>query len=255
MTSDNTHEPVTKKSKVDDVVMEEESLQAAISTIEGIEDTLNNIETEQSNAIIKLEQEYVAKKIPYYKKRAAQVKTIPKFWATALMNHPQLACMIEETDEPAFDYLESINIDPVMTEEKAQDANGREVLKSLNSKIIFEFRENPYFENTELIKCFYTVGQDIVSEGPEIKWKPDNNLIEAAKKNVKDGAGDCEDDEANESFFAWFGDHADAGNDETADVIKDDLFNYALNYYLNEDATQEGDEEIDLHSSEEENDD
>lgn len=38
--------------------------------------------------------------------------------------------------------------------------------------------------------------------------------------------------EQQDSFFAWFSDHADAAADEIGEVIKDDIWPNPLQYYL-----------------------
>jgi hypothetical protein len=38
--------------------------------------------------------------------------------------------------------------------------------------------------------------------------------------------------EEQDSFFAWFSDHSDAGADELGEVIKDDIWPNPLQYYL-----------------------
>ena len=52
-----------------------------------------------------------------------------------------------------------------------------------------------------------------------------------------------------DSFFAWFSDHSDAGADELGEVIKDDIWPNPLQYYLasemDEDAGGEEGEEGD----------
>ena len=56
-----------------------------------------------------------------------------------------------------------------------------------------------------------------------------------------------------ESFFTWFTDHSDAGADELGEVIKDDIWPNALQYYLVPDMDdEEGEREEDGNDDEEE---
>lgn len=230
-----------------------EDMQQTIQAIEEIEDEINQIEDKQSEAIIKLEQEFVKQKVPHYSKRSEQIKKIPGFWAKACQQHPQLYCLIDGEDKKAFEYLDEIVVDPINKDGQARNQFGETVNKTLNFTVIFKFKVNPYFENAQLVKRFYQFGEDVVSESDEIKWKEGKNLLE--KKNTVANGDAAQNGIETESFFSWFGDHADAENDDTADVIKEDLYLHALNYYLNEEDSEEEDDdddkEIDLNSDEE----
>lgn len=61
------------------------------------------------------------------------------------------------------------------------------------------------------------------------------------------------DNDIVDSFFAWFDDHEDAGSDDTSDMIKDDLYIHALNYYISpEDSEEEDEEDVDLEAESDE---
>lgn len=258
--------PVTKKARIEEpkvpsdvAALKEDivNLQATIQKIEEIEDEINQIEDKQSEAIIKLEQEFVKQKVPHYSKRAEQIKTIPNFWSKACQQHPQIYCLITDEDKKAFEYLTEIIVDPVNKEGTGKNQFDEVVSKTLNFVIHFKFKENPFFENAELVKKFYQLGEDVVSEGEEIKWKEGNNLVAKQAGNTEANGDAATNGNLTESFFAWFSDHDDAENDETADAIKEDLYLHALNYYLNEesdeedDDEQDDDQEIDLNSEDE----
>merc|ERR1712173_319713 len=78
--------------------------------------------------------------------------------------------------------------------------------------------ENDYFEDKEITKSFYQLGENIISESvpAEISWKEGKNLIEITKQEEDtDAAGDDNEDgmefdklEAG-TFFSWFLDHRD----------------------------------------------
>jgi len=242
--------------------IDEAAIQEAISKIESVEEKINQLEDEQSIEICKLEQKYVERKNPFFKERNQIIAQIPNFWSVAFLQHPQLSILIDDEDEEAFRFLKNIDINQITKDEKIVGDDGKPLIKTLNYSITFEFEENPYFENTSLTKYYYQVMEEIISEGPTIKWKEGKNLVKNSQNRImtngktENGAGDHTEQETIESFFSWFEDHEDAGTDETAEIIKDDLFMHALNYYMNEDLEGEEDveedpnAEIDLKDSE-----
>jgi len=250
MTSDDV--PVAKKARVEASVADlksdaqQQAEQAAINEIEETEVKLNEIIDEQADAIIKIEQEYVAKFNPLYEKRAQQIAKIPDFWATAFSNHPIISQMLTEEDMPLIKCLKEIKVnqtnEEIVCEKPTKD--GKTQVKTLNVAFHFIFDENEYFEETELVKSFYQIGDCTVSEtnnSKGITWKKGKCLIGA------NGEGDLE------SFFAWFDDHENADNDEIAETIREELWPHALNYYLNEDEDSDEDPtaEVDLEDEDE----
>lgn len=249
MTAVSTDAPAAKKPRTDDQVPAAQAMKGgqAVEIIENLEAEIDKIEDDQSEAIIKLEQEYIMKKIPLYEKRAESVKNIPDFWSKSLMSHPQLSCLVEECDEEPLAYLNEILVDQICKDEVV---DGKK--RSINFSIAFKFKENPFFSNQHITKTFYQQGEEVCSETNDILWKEGKNFLEKKKPENPPMAGDLPDlTETNESFFNWFIDHDDAQNDDTADAIKDDLYVRALSYYLNEDDSEEDDdEEISLKSEE-----
>ena len=256
--SPTSEAPVAKKAKISQETDGDQAFSLALEGIESIEAQINTIEDEQSLEICKLEQKYVEKKQPYYNQREQHISKIDKFWMIALMNHPNISCLITEEDEDCLNYLEKIVVDQKSKDVEAEDEEGNKFMKSLNFKVVFHFKEeNPYFSNKTLTKSYYQVMDEIVSDGDKINWKDeDKNLIELcrakadlanAENSVKNGAGDAEDQDAekieHESFFSWFEDHEDPEGDETGEMIKDDLWLRALSYYVSEDIEEDGDDE------------
>lgn len=99
------NEPVAKRAK-----LTEANLENYIAEIEAAEDKINKLEDEQSVAICKLEQEYVAKKNPIFEERQKVIENIDKFWMTAFQNHPQLGCLVADSDLEAFEYWRGVLI-------------------------------------------------------------------------------------------------------------------------------------------------
>lgn len=251
--------PETKKPRIDENSTEglstvegvNKQIQEKLAAIEAIEDSLHSLEDDKAEQVLKLEKEFEQKQLPYYKKRAQIIKELPNFWTTSLLQHPQLSSLVDDNDEEVFQHLTSIDVQTI--DDSAKAVGEEELGRVLNFKINFEFSENDYFENTNIYKAFYQVGEDVFSESNEIKWKQGKNLLLQGGQ-AENGAGDKRALET-ESFFTWFTDHADAVHDEVADTLKDDLFMNALNYYLNEensDEEEDENDEVDLKSSDEE---
>jgi len=262
----NTEEvPAAKKARIEpatDVVelKLDQAAADAVQKIESDEAEINKIIDEQSEAIIKLEQEYVAKLMPIYNKRSEEMMKIPNFWSTAFQNHPEMSGQIDEADLEVLKSLREIKVD--LVNKDVPNPRDESVTKTLNWSVKFVFDENDYFTDKEITKSFYQLGENIISETTpsEISWKEGKNLIENTKKESDaDAAGDDTDDEMEfakleaGSFFTWFIDHNDPVNDEIGEHIREDLWPHAMNYFLN-DLEESEDElaEVDLEDEEEE---
>jgi len=264
--------PAPKKQKL--IEDPSEKFEEQLNQINDLEEEINKIEDEQSMEICKLEQKYVQKKEPVFEKRDNIIEGIEKFWYRAIVNHPQLSCMIAESDLDCLEnHLVSIKLDQKLRDVEVQE-NGQTFMKSLNQAITFVFSENEWFENTEITKSFYQYMDDVISESTEIKWKEGKNLIEICRekmaKATKNGnsapgaSGEQANEDVNEedteddmpdvdSFFGWFEDHEQAGDDEVCDIIKDDLYIHACNYFLAPiEDDEDGEEEVDLEETSEE---
>lgn len=55
-----------------------------------------------------MERKYQAMRRPHYVKRNAMLLKIPKFWGTALQNHPVLSPLILERDSEVLEYLTDV---------------------------------------------------------------------------------------------------------------------------------------------------
>merc|ERR1719296_80609 len=128
------------------------------------------------------------------------------FWLKALQHHPAFDESIQEWDEPVLEYL--TDIQRVHNEE---DQHKGFILK-------FCFRENPYFEHSELTKEYITecnpyCGEIDVKEikATEIQWKAGKDVtVERVAKKVKGGGAKKqkqkgkEKEEPRPSFFREF---------------------------------------------------
>ncbi|QRV99502.1 Nucleosome assembly protein (NAP) [Ceratobasidium sp. AG-Ba] len=186
-----------------------------------------------------------------YQKRREAVKTLPRFWGTALAQHDQLAVYMAGPDDlKALTHLSDLWVEYDEVEPRAFTVN-------------FEFSENPYFSDKVLRKEFkYTppegtpapgTGLDAngVSDAQEafeweshvtpqaikINWKDDaHNLTKLFPRVVN--PEDPEDVEEFGSFFNLF--------EQAKDEERQDFYPQALQYYLGEGrAMVDTDEEMD----------
>merc|ERR1712029_666573 len=233
----------------------DEQFNEALDQIKSFESQLETIEEEQSNKIIELEQKYVKIKTPIYDQRSKVIAKIPNFWSTCLLNHPQLSSMMSEEDQKVvFKYLKNISVDHTLKDIKFKnEIDGKEYVKSLNCAITFEWDSdnNPYFSNASLTKSYYQLMENVISECETIEWKPEMNLIEKCQKQFQNDAAKNENNDEElegESFFNWFEDNSndeEIGCDDIAEIIKEEIWPNALNYFLGnvDDEDEAGDSE------------
>ncbi|GLV43187.1 Set [Carabus blaptoides fortunei] len=149
-------------------------------------------------------------KKPIYAKREEAIYQIPNFWLTALLNHPEISSLLAESEEEYLIHLSRLEVQVYENNDEG-------------FKIIFYFKENPYFENSLLIKEYYHVIIDgkstcQISSTP-IMWKEGQDISLKLKER--------------KSFFLWLTSHEYGTNDiDIAQVIKDDLWMNPLHYYL-----------------------
>ncbi|KAJ3605264.1 hypothetical protein NHX12_027314 [Muraenolepis orangiensis] len=208
--------------------------QEAIEQIDEIQNSIDRLNEQSSDEILKVEQKYIKQRQPFYKKRAELITKIPSFWVTTFVNHPQVAAILGEEDEKALQYLKSVEVADF------------EYVKS-GYRIDFCFDENPYFENKVLSKEFHlnAIG-DPVSKSCEIKWRPGKDLTKRpGQTTLLSKTGEKRQFESKEMFFMWFTDHSDSGADEVGEVIKDDIWPNPLQYYLVPDMDEDDDDEDD----------
>jgi len=224
--------------------------QKALEEIDVCQNEVDQLNEDASEEILKVEQKYNTLRKPLFKKRDDIITRIPNFWVTAFVNHPHISTLLEEVEEEALHYLTSVEV------EEFED------IKS-GYKIHFYFGTNPYFSNTTLTKEFRlaNTGDPTTSSTP-IQWKEDPKSTNPLKE-LHSQAGSLANGEGTSSkrklmksesktFFGWYMDTQDPSADETAEVIKDDLWPNPLHYYLVPDIEVEAeDEEEDLDDEEE----
>ncbi|XP_053551833.1 testis-specific Y-encoded-like protein 2 [Bombina bombina] len=180
----------------------ERSLQA----LESVQQELRVVNDRAERALLQLKRRYGQLRKPHIQKRNSIIRTIPGFWVTAFLNHPQLSAMIDDRDEDTLSYMNNLQVEDFTH------------LKS-SCKIKFYFNPNPYFKNEVIIKEFQYGGSGrLISHSTPIRWWKGQNT----KKSSSSAP----------SFFSWFSDHSFPTADRIAAIIKEDLWPNPLQYYL-----------------------
>ncbi|KAF7819701.1 NAP1-related protein 2-like [Senna tora] len=240
-----------KKSKTLEMPQDDDSdhidgeLVLSIEKLQEVQDELEKVNEEASDKVLEVEQKYNEIRKPVYDRRNEIIETIPDFWLTAFLSHPSLCDLLTEEDQKIFKYLYSLDV------EDFKDVK-------LGYSITFNFKENPYFEDSNLTKTF-TFFDDGTTKitGTTIKWKEGMGAANRVPQETKGNKRPL----ACESFFSWFGetqqkDLAEFG-DEVAEIIKEDLWPNPLKYF-NNDADEEdleGDEDGEEENGDNEDDD
>ncbi|XP_038889153.1 NAP1-related protein 2-like [Benincasa hispida] len=209
-----------------------------IEKLQEVQDELEKVNEEAGDKVLEVEQKYNEIRQPVYLKRNEIIKTIPDFWLTAFLSHPALCDLLSEEDQKIFRHLDSLGV------EDQKDVK-------MGYSIMFNFNENPYFEDRKLEKT-YTFFEDgaIKITGTTIKWKDGSgasNGVNGEKKGKKRPL-------AEDSFFSWFGETEQKDitelHDEVAEIIKEDLWPNPLKYFNND---IDEDEDNDSEAEDEEN--
>ncbi|XP_067832260.1 protein SET-like [Heptranchias perlo] len=192
-----------------------EETQRALEAVDACQHELESLNERASEEILRVEKKYSELRRPHFERRNRLIENIPGFWVTAFLNHPQLSALIDESDEEAFNYMMRLEV------EEFED------IKS-GYRIKFNFSENPYFENSLIIKEFHLgTGGKPVSQSTPIKWKKGMDLTALSK-----GVDEKGRKRGHRSFFSWFTEHRNPTTDEIAEVLKDDMWPNPLQYFL-----------------------
>ncbi|OCB91174.1 hypothetical protein A7U60_g1582 [Sanghuangporus baumii] len=180
---------------------------------DGVQKKLEDISADVLRAELITELGSVKRMEPIYEKRREIVKAIPKFWAVALVNHPEFAPHVQHPDDQkAIATLEDLWVIRDPAEPRA-------------FSIEFYFGENPYFSNKVLKKVYkYTPPPAAKDEKPDddgitpsmldfdwtrdiepqktlINWKSNVVNLTKLQPRVVDDDGDVADAG---SFFNYF---------------------------------------------------
>ncbi|XP_065878593.1 NAP1-related protein 2-like isoform X2 [Euphorbia lathyris] len=214
----------------------------SVEKLQDVQDEIEKINGEFCDKVLEMDQQYNGIRKPVYVKRNEIIKTIPDFWLTAFLSHPDLCDLLTEEDQKIFKYLDSLNL---------------EDLKDVKSgySITFNFKENPHFEDTKLMKSFTLSDEGTIKiTGTNIKWKEGTGAANGAMERKKGSKRPWRES----SFFGWFGEgvqnRVPVLGDDIADIIKEELWPNPLKYFNNNGTDEEDsgeDEEEDVASDEE----
>ncbi|XP_061287298.1 testis-specific Y-encoded-like protein 6, partial [Bos javanicus] len=165
-------------------------------------------------AFLQVERRYRRVREHYLQWRKHVIRHIPGFWVTAFRNHLQLSALIRGRDAEIFSYLASLEVKELRH-------------PRMGYKFKFLFRRNPYFRNKWLVKEYeVTPSGQVVSLSTPIIWHPGHEAQVFLYRNQDLMCG----------FFAWFSDNSLPESDRIAEIIKEDLWPKALQYYLLDEA-------------------
>ncbi|XP_028669092.1 testis specific protein Y-linked [Erpetoichthys calabaricus] len=189
--------------------------QRSLEMLMQVQNNLENIEKRASRIFRRLELKFSQMRRPHLEQRNEIIRSIPGFWVTAFLNHPQLSALINENDEDALSYMTSLEVEDFKN-------------PKLGYRIRFHFGRNPYFQNKVIVKEFHLgVAGSAASVSSPIFWLRGQNL--AAQNRI----GKCPANlRVYQSFFNWFTDHSNPHSDEIAEILKEDLWKNPLQYYL-----------------------
>jgi len=206
----------------------DESIRQALTDIDDAQRELDSLNEKASKEILQVETKYNKLRKPFYDKRATIIERIPNFWVNAVINHPQISMLIDEEEEDCLHFLNKLEV-----EEFENVENG--------FRIKFMFDENPFFDNSEVVKEFQLgPNTEPKSTSTQIQWKENMDLSKKQKEIILQRRKRGLDVK---TFFSWFSDNSDPAADDIAEVIKDDLWPNPLQYYLTPDGDENDEDE------------
>ncbi|KAG6889373.1 hypothetical protein C0995_001438 [Termitomyces sp. Mi166 len=220
---------------------------------------LRNSQRDIARVELVLERASLKKLVPAYQKRREIVKTIPKFWPVALMNHSLFAFHVQHSaDQLALSYLEDVWVERDPAEPRCYT-------------IEFTFKENPYFTDRVLKKEFkyvpppaaagekpdedgitdsmleFSWERDVVSSGQKVNWKDaDKALTKLYPRETAEDEDDVGDPGSFFNFFEHDSDPFEMGNNVAGEIFPD-----AIDYFLG----NAGGDELDSDDEEDDEDD
>lgn len=212
----------------------EADMQLAIENIDATQNSLEGLNDQSSEEILKIESKYNKQRDPIYKKRAEKFLLIPGFWHQALQNHPQIGLCISDEESECLQHLLNIFV-----------TENEDIKTGYKMQLVFDAKNNPFFSN-ETIEKVVTVkeGGNMVSTCTKIEWKEGKNFLEKSEKDAEN------EDEPH--FFTWLmSEDTDAGMD-VGELIKEDIWPNPLNYYLSPPVDEEEDDDEEEEDDEDE---
>ncbi|CAJ0584860.1 unnamed protein product, partial [Mesorhabditis spiculigera] len=218
---DQDDEPVAKRARMQVASPDDfdDAQKESLRRLDLVQTQLDKLSEKATTEMIEIEKKFIAEKQPHYATRNALCNDIPEFWYKAFMQHPEVSELITDEEEKALSYLTHFEVD-----EHSEPGDG--------FKLIFKFKENPYFQNDAIIKHYKTSEPHGSSSVTPIVWKGG----ELGKLGDDDDSGWL-------SFFAWMRSEQQPEIDQLAELLKDELWSHPLDYFLGSIGTDE--DEID----------
>ena len=178
-------------------------VRAKVETLTSLNEQREALMKQFNKECMMLRLKYEEQVKPLYSQRLSVIDTancggIPKFWMTAIQNHPNLSDCIFDDDMEALSYITDVRCE--------LDPTG----ETDSFKLYFDFAPNAFFENSQLTKEYVLDGEDELksSSGCQIIWKAGKCLTEKSVKKVvkKRGKGKTTvfKTEKVDSFFHFF---------------------------------------------------
>ncbi|KAG7099545.1 hypothetical protein E1B28_001379 [Marasmius oreades] len=243
---------------------EEKNLFGSVELSDEDAKRLDVVQKELQRAELVVEREVQTKLVPVYEKRREVVKTIPKFWPIALLNHNVFAIYAQHNaDQVALSYLEDVWI-------------VRDPREFRCYTIEFHFKENPYFHDQVLKKEYQYVAahateddkpdedgitqrmlefsweRDIKPSTTKINWKDEDKALTKLYPRKESEVEDEEDEDIpadSGSFFNFF--ELESDPLEIGVSICNEIFPEAIDYFLG----RAGGESLDSDEEDEDDDD
>ncbi|XP_069320396.1 testis-specific Y-encoded-like protein 1 [Eulemur rufifrons] len=178
--------------------------------LQALQREMDIVNAEGERALQQLRDRFGQRRRHYLEQRNRIIQNIPGFWRTALRSHPQLSPMFTGQDAEILRYLTNLEV-----KELRRPRNG--------CKFKFFFQGNPYFRNNLIVKEYEVrFPGRVVCVSTPIIWRRGHEPQFFIGRNQ----------DLVHSFFTWFSDHSLPEFDRVAEIIKEDLWQMPLQYYL-----------------------
>ncbi|KAL9642608.1 hypothetical protein ABK040_009688 [Willaertia magna] len=128
---------MSKKVKLTE---EDKVIQENLEKLASIQEEVTKLNLEEEKEIAKIQAKFDDLKKPVFAKRKEFISKIDEFWANTFANHDFLSNFISDSDIEVLKHLEDIEVESSLSDD----------IKKV--KVIFKFKPNPFFKNTELWK-------------------------------------------------------------------------------------------------------
>ncbi|XP_069320397.1 LOW QUALITY PROTEIN: testis-specific Y-encoded-like protein 1 [Eulemur rufifrons] len=206
---------VAEENRVVEEVQEEAGpgrldVACCIQSLQTLQWEMDIVNAEGERALQQLQDRFGRRRRHYLQQRNRIIQNIPGFWMTAFRNHPELFPMITGEDAEMLRYLIILEV-----KELRRPRTG--------CKFKFFFQRNPYIRNYLIVKKYkVTFPGRVVCVSTPIIWRRGHEPEFFIGRNQ----------DLVHSFFTWFSDHSLPEFDRVAEIIKEDLWQMPLQYYL-----------------------